>query len=400
MSDIIKNLPLTPRNIPQDGLVGRFTSGRRSYNFSNSITDFAAGKFRKIGRGTIYRDLMDAGLVIHKDQAQEVLKYQLRKGNLFTLGDKGPQEYYPTKIKSEIIEKLSKRNTPIQPSEVTSIILPDNSSISPLSQCLQYVTIQTLEGYVLPLLARAPLYVHNMHFKTKVLPECYKELKLPYYKRNNGKYCQEIIGSTLADYIIYKSGTVDIQTTCSNNPYKLETEEDRFRIIEFFGQIRAGLINLLHDKHERIVPDVLEWELTECDINKDIKVTDLLHFSGVKIQVKHLDHLFRIYIKALGKDAVCRVEENKQPKKRAVDFINDVFNPMEKIEKQLSGISERLDKLAGFQGSSDYGNGDLTMSHNFSIQPTKVLKELKKGQVGQSSQHELISGQSGGKSWS
>jgi hypothetical protein len=56
------------------------------------------------------------------------------------------------------------------------------------------------------------------------------------------KHHQEIIGSTLVDYVIYKSGTVDIQTICSNNPYKLETEEDRFRIIAFFGQIRAGRV--------------------------------------------------------------------------------------------------------------------------------------------------------------
>jgi hypothetical protein len=350
MSDIIKNLPLTSKKIPQEGHVGRFTSGSRSYNSSDSITELASDKYRKTGRGTKYKDLMDAGLVIHKDQAQEVLKFQLRKGRLFTLGDKRPQEYYPTKIKSEIIEKIAKRNTPIQPSEVSSIILPDNSSISPLSQCLHYVTIQTLEGYVLPLLAEAPLFVHNMHFKTRTLPEYYDQIKLPYYKRNNGKHHQEIIGSTLVDYVIYKSGTVDIQTICSKNPYKLETEEDRFRIIAFFGQIRAGLINLLNDKHERIVPDVLEWGLTECDINKDIKVTDLLHFSGVKIQVKHLDHLFRIYIKALGKDTVCRVEESKQPKKPAVEYINDIFNPREKIERELAGISERLDKLARLQG--------------------------------------------------
>jgi hypothetical protein len=360
MSDITKNLPLTPKEIPQEGLAGGFTSGSRSYNSSDSISELAADKFRKTGRGTNYKDLMDAGRVVHKHQAQEVLKFQLRKGKLFTLGDKRPQEYYPTKIKSEIIEKLSKRNTLIQPTGMSSIILPDNFSISPLSQCLHYVTIQTLEGYVLPLLAEAPLFVHNMHFKTRILPEYYDQIKLPYYKRNCGKHHQEIIGSTLADYIIYKSGTVDIQTTCSNNPYKLETEEDRFRIIEFFGQIRAGLIDLLNDKHERIVPDVLEWELTECDINKDIKVTDLLHFSGVKIQVKHSDHLFRIYIKALGKDTVYRIEENKQPKKRAVEFINDILNPTEKIEKQLSGISERLDKLARLHGSSDDGNCDLT----------------------------------------
>ena len=249
------------------------------------------------------------------------------------------------------------KNIPINPSGVDSIILPVDSSTStsksPLSQCLEYMAIQTLEGYVLPLLPEAPLFIHNMHFKTKVLPECYHELDLPYYKRNNGKHFQQIIGKTRVDYVFYASGIVDIHTTCSNNPYKLETEEDRFRIIEFFGQIRAGLISLLNDNHERIVPDVIEWELTECDINKDIKVIDLLHFTCIKIQVKHLDHLFRIYIKAMGKDTVCRVEENKHPKISAIEFINGIFNPTERFERliveqgrKLFEICDKFEKLA------------------------------------------------------
>jgi hypothetical protein len=350
MFDVTKNLLLTSQKITQNGLAGMFSAGSWSYNFSYSITDFTTNRFRETGKATTYINLMDTGIVFHKHQAQGVLKYQLSKGNLFTLGNKRPQEYYPTKIKSEVIKKIAERNTPLQPSEVTSINFPDNFSISPLTQCLQYIAIQTLEGYVLPLLPEAPLFIHNMHFKTKIPPQCYEVLKLPYYRRNNGKHYQEIISKTLVDYIIYKSGTVIIQTTCSNNPYKLETEEDRFRIIEFFGQIRAGLINLLQDKHERLVSDVLEWLLTECDINKDIKVSDVLHFSGIKIQVKHLDHLFRIYIKTLDKDTICRVEEAKQPKASPIEFINDIFNPMERIEKQLSSISEQVDKLASFQG--------------------------------------------------
>jgi hypothetical protein len=229
-----RNLPLRSNTITQQESVGRAFTGGRSYNFSSSITDLAVVRFRKTGKGLTYKDLLGAGVVIHKNQAQEVLKYQLRKGNLFTLKDRRPQEYYPTKIKSEVFEKNAKRNSPIQPSGVNSIILPVNSSISPLSQCLQYVALQTLEGYVLPLLLESPLFIHNMHFKTRVLPECYNEIKLPCYKRNNGKHFQEIMGNTLVDYVIYKSGTVDIQTTCSNNPYKLETEEDSFRIIEYF----------------------------------------------------------------------------------------------------------------------------------------------------------------------
>ncbi len=36
----------------------------------------------------------------------------------------------------------------------------------------------------------------------------------------------------------------------------------------------------------------MEWELTECDINKDVNVTGLFHYTGLKIQVKHMDHLF------------------------------------------------------------------------------------------------------------
>ena len=347
-----KNILLANNKITHLELVDSIDSGHRSYVFSNKIIGIAAEKFRRTGKGLKYSDLMKMGLVTHKKQAQDILKYHLKKGNLFTIKDRRPQQYYPTTDQSKVMEKIA-ANTLIEPSGVGSMILPMNSHVSPLSQCLQYVALQTLEGYVLPLLPEAPSFIHNMHFKTKVLPEYYNEIQLPCYRRNNGKHFQEIIGNTLVDYVIYKSGTVDVQTTCSNKPYKLETEDDRFRIIEFFGQLRAGLINLLYDKHERIVPDILEWELTECDINKDIKIADLLHFSGIKIQVKHLDHLFRIYIKAMGADTICRVEENKHPKKPAVELINDIFNPLEKIEKKLTEISERLDKLARFQWSTD-----------------------------------------------
>jgi hypothetical protein len=37
------------------------------------------------------------------------------------------------------------------------------TSRSPLSQSLEYLTFHTLEGYVLPLLPKAPLFIHNMH---------------------------------------------------------------------------------------------------------------------------------------------------------------------------------------------------------------------------------------------
>ncbi|HXP51857.1 MAG TPA: hypothetical protein VN922_18010, partial [Bacteroidia bacterium] len=106
--------------------------------------------------------------------------------------------------------------------------------------------------------------------------------------------------------------------------------------IAFFGQIRDRLIILLRDERERIVPGIMEWHITECDINRDIKLTHLLHLSAIKVQVKYLDHLFRIYIKSMGKETVCRVEESLHPKKSTLETINDIFNPMEKIEKMLN----------------------------------------------------------------
>jgi hypothetical protein len=102
--------------------------------------------------------------------------------------------------------------------------------------------------------------------------------------------------------------------------------------------------------HERIVPDIMEWYLTECDINRDIKVNDWLQYTGIKIQVKHLDRLFRIYIKSVGRNTVCRVEEEKCPNRPAIEAINDVFNPYERVERQLAAqdkiLHQIVDKLA------------------------------------------------------
>src|SRR5205085_3504922 len=119
---------------------------------------------------------------------------------------------------------------------------PLSISKGPLASCMESVILQTLEGYILPLLPKSPLFIHNMHFKTKVSPECYSELKLPHYTINRGKHHAEIIGNTHVDYVFYSSGTVNVNTACSRNPYKLETEEDRSRLIAFFGQIRDRLV--------------------------------------------------------------------------------------------------------------------------------------------------------------
>jgi hypothetical protein len=59
-----------------------------------------------------------------------------------------------------------------------------------------------------------------------------------------------------------------------------------------------------------------------------------------------MNHLFSLYIKSMGRDTVYRVEERKHPNQSALDFINDIFNPYEKVDKLISEFREELRQLA------------------------------------------------------
>jgi len=98
---------------------------------------------------------------------------------------------------------------------------------------------------------------------------------------------------------------------CSNKPFKLETELDEALLFSFSGQVRDRLLYLLADPHERIVPPITEWWLVGCDVNKDVDIThDMLQLTGLHIQLKDADRVFRLYIKSLGGRTFYRAEES------------------------------------------------------------------------------------------
>jgi hypothetical protein len=212
------------------------------------------------------------------------------------------------------------------------------------SSCTHIDTIitQTLEGYVLPLLPTVPLHIHNIHLKCKTSGsiDYYSALQLPSYKRNIGKYQIIVIDNIPVNYVFYPNGTIDIYTKNSEKPFKLQTEEDREKLIAFVGNIKDNL------PPQVAVLDIDQWEFTECDINRDIRVSDLLHISSVKVQVKHMDHLFRIYIKRINNETFCRVEETKNLNIPVIEAINHILNPYDRIERRLSEI-QRLLNLRG-----------------------------------------------------
>jgi hypothetical protein len=359
-----QNIPIATSTQCYDGFVGGYVR-RRRYSRAEQIEKLAVEKHRKNGKGITFNDLLHAGLASNKRQSQITLKHYHNKDILFTISLHKPQQYYPTCIKSEVLKSKISKNIPIGVTGVGRYSSSSSSSNSIVFSCSSsngkslnndntysiqdLLANQSLEGHVLPLLPSSPSFIHKMQFKLRITPECYSELKLPVGRENKGKEYVEMIGNVRVCYRFYSKGTVMVFTESSNNPFKLEDEIDRSRIIAFFGQIRDRLITFLMDRHERIVPDIMEWELTGFDINKDVRVSDWFHWNGSKTQVKHLDHLFRIYIKSKGKDTVCRVEESVTPNgskgASAIDTINNIINPNHRMENLLVCIHKKIDDI-------------------------------------------------------
>ena len=137
------------------------------YRNSKEIENIAVEYYRHSGKGITVAVLLEKGVFHRKRQTQNALKYYFRRGVLFTLANIRPQQYYPTCLKSDIIKTKFRNYTNERIGIPSSLISPYSllakgsaaADAAPLSQCLEYMTIHTLEDYVLPLLPEPPLYI-------------------------------------------------------------------------------------------------------------------------------------------------------------------------------------------------------------------------------------------------
>jgi hypothetical protein len=221
-------------------------------------------------------------------------------------------------------------NNSIDPTGVALSNSFSNTPSTRYEENLEPIITQTLEGYVLPLLPTVPLHIHNIHLKCEIIGDrmsYYTSLQLPSYKQNIGKYQVLYIDNIPVNYVFYPNGTIDIYTKNSEKPFRLQTEEDRVNLIAFIRKIKDNIPSQI------VVPDIDRWEFTECDLNRDVKVSDLLHLSCVKVQVKHMDHLFRIYIKRINNETFCRVEGTRILNLPVIESINHILNPYDRVER-------------------------------------------------------------------
>jgi hypothetical protein len=145
----------------------------RKYVTKDIVENTAIEKYQQNGLGITFEDIVRE-FSLNKAKAHRKLKYFHERHVLFTANDlimKGitvlkntsPQQYFPTCIKSQIIEGRRKhKNVPVDPTGVDLLEPPPSSKLaSATSNDLDI--LQTLEGYVVPLLTQAPVFIHNLH---------------------------------------------------------------------------------------------------------------------------------------------------------------------------------------------------------------------------------------------
>ena len=113
---------------------------------------------------------------------------------------------------------------------------------------LNQKTIQTLLGYVLPVLPASSFYIHNFHLHLNISSEIYKQIiieKIGY--KNNGRQYSTMIGTAGVTYTFYPKGTVNVEVKCSDNPFRVETTNDYNNLLLFFNSLRETLSQFLRN---------------------------------------------------------------------------------------------------------------------------------------------------------
>jgi len=298
------------------------------------LRDIAAKK--GAARGITITDLTI--LNITKKHAQNALRKAKHSGFLYTRRERTkPQTYYLSEIQADIEQELAKREY----NRVSGVA----SNLYPLDALID----QSLQSYVLPLLPSAPIHIHRLELAFDVNDPSlyagyYSSLNTPPLPSNGGKTRDCRISGYMVRFTFYPHGKIMVFAQTSNKPHRIMTDDDRSQLNSFLGQIRQELIAILNDPSERIVPPLNNWLWLSMDINKDIPVSHDMHVSGLRIQWKHIDRIFRIYIKSLGNETVCRVEEARSPKLPVTEVIEGLFT-VSKVQNRVDQLEQKVSQL-------------------------------------------------------
>jgi hypothetical protein len=164
------------------------------------------------------------------------------------------------------------------------------------------------------------------------------------WPQNKGKALHEFIDGRKIEFIHYRNGKILISISCSEKPFGIETEEDILNLFSFFGQVRDRLEYQISDPRGRIVGPIGSWILKQCEINKDIPITDEAQVTLPDIQLSTAFRVFRLYVKNLGGQPYYRIEKLLQVN-QPLRLLESVLNPHAALEKRLDLLAAKLDSI-------------------------------------------------------
>lgn len=299
----------------------RFDLCKKGTNFENIVVEFGTGKSR----------------------AQTILKRGKQKELFFTPVRKNPQEYFPTSKRFEVIEYINNQKN--VPKDTTGT----EHFNSPLSYALEKQKADTfLEALLLSkYISRAihKLQVELVIDKLKLLDnDYYDTISNREWPGNRAKVREEFIDERKITYAYYRNKRIVISVSCSNKPFRIETDADLIILYSFFGQLRDRLENHIADPRGRLVPQISTWILKQCDINKDVPITDKAQVTLPDIQISTAFRVFRLYVKNLEGQPYYRCEESRQVN-QPLQILDSMLNVNQGVEKRMDELSRKIDSL-------------------------------------------------------
>jgi len=99
----------------------------------------------------------------------------------------------------------------------------------------------------------------------------------------------------------------------------------------------------LSDPRGRLVPPITFWILKQCDLNKDVPITDKAQVTLPDVQLSTASKVFRSYVKNLNGQAHYRVEDSLQVN-QTLKFFESALYPQKEITSKLDAILAILNK--------------------------------------------------------
>lgn len=325
-------IPIPSNNAPIRNPV-QLVYAKRDYVKRDKIVNLAVKLFDENGRGVTAIILFEAKIASSKARGSRMLKRLKQLGIMFTLVRSRPQIYYPSCKRADIIESLrNRKNVPIDRSVVHRL----------QNDTLDHRTVMLFD--VLKALPNYPLKLHRIQLMLSIRPTSLCEIGCKEPLKGNGQWSfRAEIEDHWVTYTFSPNGTVTIYINASRHPFDIETDEDDSKLFAFLGQVKDRLLNIFGYYHLLEIPTLMDWECIGFDINKDVEITDIVQATGLNLQLRQLDRVFRLYVKSMGDHAVLRVEEELGRTDGSIfSALKSIRRPNEYIEKQLADLTEDM----------------------------------------------------------